>query len=69
MSKQIMEDGMNEHRILITLRHAHWQRAKAELLSILNTYWSHSGDEFKQWEELDQKINRFIKNLQENYFD
>jgi len=46
----------DEYRTQITLRQMAWQRAKGELLSILETYWNGEAD----FERLQDYIMKFI---------
>jgi hypothetical protein len=53
-----------DNRILISLRNMAWERAKGELKSILETYW---GNEDDQFDKINDKINNFIKDVEDNW--
>jgi len=60
---------MNEDKILDSMRRMAWQRAKGELYSILETYFSdsqnhHSYDEF---DKQSKRIEKFIKEFEDNW--
>jgi hypothetical protein len=59
----------DNEKVLPSLRKMAWQRAKGELLSILETYWNHSYKEMEsaQFEEMDKRINGFIKDVEDNW--
>lgn len=52
-----------EERILITLRRMAWERAKGELLSLLETYWG----EKNSFEEVSKRIEDFIKEFEDHW--
>lgn len=55
---------------ILTMRAMAWQRAKGELLSILETYWPEWDSVGKKRENgfdlASQKINAFIRNFEED---
>lgn len=55
---------MSEEWVIRNLRNMAWERAKGELLSMRHTFWS--GKTGHQFEELTDKIERFIKDIEEN---
>ncbi|MDB4461362.1 hypothetical protein N9043_00265 [bacterium] len=50
-------------RLLQTLRHMAWERAKGELLSMLDTYY----DDKLTYDEVQDLINTFIEQFEGNY--
>lgn len=51
---------MNEERIFIALRQMAWERAKGELLSILQIFW----DDQENFDDLDKRFNEFIESIE-----
>ena len=47
---------------LRTLRFQAWERAKGELQSMLVTFWDHH----EPYDEVKEKVEAFIKDLEEN---
>lgn len=54
---------MSESKVLISMRLAAWERAKAELSGVLHTYWSELGDSTEQFAKLDSLIVEFEKSV------
>lgn len=52
---------MSETKQLRTMRVMAWQRAKGELYSMLETFWSDA----ENYDALDAEVNRFIKNVED----
>jgi hypothetical protein len=53
---------MSDKRILQATRLIAWERAKAELYSMLHTFYL---EEDKQFEKLADEINHFIKHIED----
>ena len=53
---------MSEMRVLKSMRMNHWEKAKAELKCMLNTFWGDTD----YFDEVDWLVEDFIKNVQEN---
>lgn len=51
-----------DFRLMMTLRFQAWNRAKGELNSLLDTYWTATGD--GGYDELKIEINEFIKKIE-----
>ena len=54
-------------KIRESLRTMAWQRAKGELLSMLQTFWD--GDTSENFEPLNQAIDDFITNVESNEWE
>lgn len=54
------KDG-DTHRVLVALRQMAWQRAKGELIGILETFW----DEREEYEKLAALIRGFIHEIED----
>lgn len=52
-----------DEKILRTMRHMAWSRAKGELESMLDTYWSGSAEKFNT---MKKAIDDFIKDVEDN---
>jgi len=52
-----------DEKILRTMRHMAWSRAKGELESMLDTYWSGSAEKFNT---MKKTIDDFINDVEDN---
>lgn len=53
---------MSTNNILQTMRLMAWERAKGELLSILQTFW----EEESSFDSIDKKVKDFIQDVEDN---
>lgn len=56
---------MTEDRILRTLRAQAWERAKAELRSVLQTFWD-GPDNAEKFNSMDKAVEDFVKLVEDN---
>tara|TARA_R110001599_G_scaffold324065_1_gene535789 strand:+ start:284 stop:457 length:174 start_codon:yes stop_codon:yes gene_type:complete len=52
-----------DESVLKTMRYMAWNRAKGELQSMLDTYWSGSDEQFTK---MKKAINNFIEDVEDN---
>ena len=52
-----------DEKVLKTMRYMAWNRAKGELQSMLDTYWSGSDEQFTK---MKKAINNFIEDVEDN---
>ncbi len=61
---------MDEVKLMKTMRQMAWNRAKGELLSMLDTYWPYWTADNKKiengFEETDKRIREFIADFESN---
>jgi hypothetical protein len=53
-----------EKRLLITLRKMAWERAKGELTSMLQTYWSGPDYDDKRYQKLEEVLTDFFDEVE-----
>ncbi len=62
---------MKESKEMLTLRRMAWARAKGELRSILETYWSEYSTNGKEldteFKDVNERIINFIKDFEDNW--
>jgi hypothetical protein len=56
---------MTDMNIIRTLRCMAWQRAKGELQSMLQTFWSQDDSRDGQYDGLKDAIKEFVRDVQE----
>ena len=52
-----------DEKVLKTMRYMAWNRAKGELQSMLDTYWSGSDEQFTK---MKKAINNFIEDVEDS---
>ena len=57
-----MPDNCESYKVLRVLRAMAWERAKAELESILETYW----DDESEYESAESLISKFVQEGEDN---
>ncbi len=57
---------MTESDVVSVLRRMAWQRAKAELFSILETYLSGELDNARQFSRVDTRIRTFAREMEDD---
>lgn len=57
-----MANDLGTDRILESMRHMAWERAKGELNGILYTYYG-----YDNFEDIDERIKDFIEYIEDNH--